>query len=390
MQLFNVTIIGAGVIGLAIAEGLSEKHRNVLVLEKNTSFGQETSSRNSEVIHAGIYYPTGLLKSTLCVEGNHLLYEACEKRGLPHRKTGKLIVAISEEDCAQLEDIRKQARQNGVADLTLLGNKQVRTLEPEVRAKAALFSPSTGIIDTHGLMRSFYLQAEENGATISFRTEVTAIHRNGTHYDLEINDGAYHVQTRTLINSAGLHADRIAALAGIDINEADYRLKFCKGNYFSASPSPKINHLVYPVPDKHNESLGIHATLDLSGRVRFGPDTEYLDDAEISSVSLRGAQRCGNLSFDYSVNEDRKSSFYEAVRDYLPGITMVQLHADTSGIRPKLQGPGEPYRDFVIREEADRGFPGLINLIGIESPGLTACLSIQKMVQNIVSEKIHN
>jgi L-2-hydroxyglutarate oxidase LhgO len=266
----------------------------------------------------------------------------------------------------------------------------MRTLEPDVRAKAALFSPSTGIIDMHGLMRSFYLQAEENGATISFRAEVTAIHRNGTHYDLEINDGAYHVQTRTLINSAGLHADRIAALAGIDINEADYRLKFCKGNYFSASPSPRINHLVYPVPDKHNESLGIHATLDLSGRVRFGPDTEYLDDAEISSVSLRGAQRCGNLSFDYSVNEDRKSSFYEAVRDYLPGITMDQLHPDTSGIRPKLQGPGEPYRDFVIREEADRGFPGLINLIGIESPGLTACLSIQKMVQNIVSEKIHN
>ncbi len=359
-----------------------------MVLEKNTSFGQETSSRNSEVIHAGIYYPTGLLKSTLCVEGNHLLYEACEKRGLPHRKTGKLIVAISEEECAQLEDIRKQARQNGVDDLTLLGEKQVRILEPDVRAKAALFSPSTGIIDTHSLMRSFYLQTQETGATISFRAEVTAIRFDGACYDLEINGGEYHVQTRILINSAGLYADRIATLAGIDIDQASYRLKHCKGSYFAASPSPRLRHLVYPVPVKNNESLGIHATLDLGGRVRFGPDTEYLDDAEISSVSLRGAQRHGNLSFDYSVNEDRKSSFYEAVRDYLPGITMDQFHPDTSGIRPKLQGPGEPYRDFVIREEADRDFPGLINLIGIESPGLTACLSIQKMVQNIVSEKI--
>jgi L-2-hydroxyglutarate oxidase LhgO len=387
MQLFNVTIIGAGVIGLAIAEGLSAEHHNVLVLEKNTSFGQETSSRNSEVIHAGIYYPTGLLKSTLCVEGSHLLYKHCKKRQIPHRKTGKLIVATSDEECAQLEAIRKQAEQNGVEDLTLIGNKQVRILEPEVRAKAALFSPSTGIIDTHGLIRSFYLQAEENGATISFRTEVTAIHRDGTHYDLEINDGAYHVQTRTLINSAGLHADRIAALAGIDINEADYRLKFCKGNYFSASPSPKINHLVYPVPAKNNESLGIHATLALDGRVRFGPDSRYLDAAEISSRSLRGAQQRGNFPsepFDYTVDENHKASFYEAITRYLPRITMDQLHPDMSGIRPKLQGPGEPYRDFVIREESDRGFPGMINLIGIESPGITSCLAIQNKVQNIL------
>ena len=237
-------------------------------------------------------------------------------------------------------------------------------------------------------MRSFYLQAQETGATISFRAEVTAIRFDGACYDLEINGGAYHVQTRILINSAGLYADRIATLAGIDIDQASYRLKHCKGSYFAASPSPRLHHLVYPVPVKNNESLGIHATLDLNGRVRFGPDTEYLDDAEISSGSMRGAQPHGHLSFDYSVNEDRKSSFCEAVRNYLPGITMDQLHPDTSGIRPKLQGPGEPYRDFVIREEADRGFPGLINLIGLESPGLTACFSIQKMVQNIVSEKI--
>jgi len=392
MQLFNVTIIGAGVIGLAIAEGLSEKHRDVLVLEKNTSFGRETSSRNSEVIHAGIYYPTGLLKSTLCMEGNRLLYEVCKKRQIHHRKTGKLIVATTDEECTQLEVIRKQAEQNGVEDLTLIGNQQVRTLDPEVRAKAALFSPSTGIIDTHGLMRSFYLQAEENGATISFRAEVTAIHRNETHYDLEINDGAYHVQTLKLINSAGLHADRIAALAGIDINEADYHLKFCKGNYFAASPSPKINHLVYPVPAKNNESLGIHATLALDGRVRFGPDSRYLDAAKISSRSLRRAQQRGNFPsepFDYTVDEDHKASFYKAITRYLPRFTMDQLHPDMSGIRPKLQGPGEPYRDFVIREESDRGFPGLINLIGIESPGLTTCLSIQKMVQQIVSGKTY-
>jgi L-2-hydroxyglutarate oxidase LhgO len=236
-------------------------------------------------------------------------------------------------------------------------------------------------------MRSFYLQAEKNGATISFRAEVTAIHRDGTLYDLEINDDAYHVQTRTLINSAGLHADRIAGLAGIDINEAGYRLKFCKGNYFSASPSPRINHLVYPVPAKHNESLGIHATLSLDGRVRFGPDSHYLDAAEISSRSLRGAQQRGNFPsepFDYTVDEDHKASFHEAITRYLPRITMNQLHPDMSGIRPKLQGPGEPYRDFVIREESNRGFPGLINLIGIESPGITSCLAIQNKVRNIL------
>ena len=363
---FDITIIGAGVVGLAIAEDLSARFDRVLVVEKNTGFGQETSSRNSEVIHAGIYYPTGFLKAALCIEGNRSLYELCMKRNIPHKRLGKLIVATSEEECGALEAIGEHAKQNGVGDLVLLGRRQVYTLEPEVAALAALFSPSTGIIDTHNLMRSFCIETESNGAIISFRTEVTAIHADNETYELETNGGEYRFRTRVLINSAGLYSDRIACLAGLDIDKMAYRLKYCKGNYFSASPAPKLNHLVYPVPPQNTESLGIHATLDLGNRVRFGPDSQYVNEIE------------------YTVDENRKSSFYQSIKKYLPGIRMESLHPDMCGIRPKLQGPGEAYRDFVVRDEKDAGYPGLINLIGIESPGLTSCLAIAKHVLSLV------
>ncbi|MBN2688370.1 MAG: NAD(P)/FAD-dependent oxidoreductase [Deltaproteobacteria bacterium] len=363
---FTITVIGAGVVGLACAEVLSAQYSGVLVLEKNPSFGQETSSRHSGVIHAGIYYPTGLLKAESCRDGNRRLYEVCGERDIPHERIGKLIVAVTDDEEEDLFTLKDRAERNGVNDLALLSERQVRSLEPYVSARAGLFSPSTGIIDAHSLMRSFYITAVSNDTLIVFNSAVTDIHYDGHAYDVEINGGDYRFRTAILINSAGLHADGIAALAGIDVEKEGYRLKYCKGNYFYASPAPPLKHLVYPVPQLRNEGLGIHATLDLGGRVKFGPDTEYIDD------------------LDYRVNEKRKESFFRSIVTYLPSVTIDSLHADTCGIRPKLQGPGDPYRDFVIKEERDGGFPGLINLIGIESPGLTSCISIAHRVASLV------
>ena len=364
---FNITVIGAGVVGLSIAEELSANYKRVLLIEKNDGFGQETSSRNSEVIHAGIYYPHGFLKASFCTEGNRLLYNLCRERNIPHKRTGKLIVATNDEECEHLENIKKHAEGNGVSDLTMLGKKQVLTLEPEVSARAAIYSPSTGIIDSHSLMRSFCISAESSGAVIAFRSKVTAIHAENGIYEVETNGGEYRFHTKVIINSAGLYSDTIAAMAGIDIDRRGYRLKYCKGNYFSASPSPKLNHLVYPVPPENTESLGIHATLDLSNRVKFGPDSQYIDEIK------------------YSIDEGRRESFYQSIRNYLPGIKPEYLHPDMCGIRPKLQGPGEAYRDFVIKDEHDTGYPGLINLIGIESPGLTSCVAIARYVRSLVT-----
>lgn len=365
---FNITIIGAGVIGLAIAEELSPHYERVLVLEKNISFGQETSSRNSEVIHAGIYYPHGFMKAAFCTDGNRLLYKLCRERDIPYNRIGKLIVATNDEECRKLEAIKKHAEGNGVLDLTLLGEKQILTLEPEVIAKAAIFSPSTGIIDSHSLMRSFYVNAESNGAIIAFRSEVTAIHNENGSYELEMNRGEYRFRTKLLINCAGLYSDKIAAMAGMDINHHGYRLHYCKGNYFSASPAPKLHHLIYPVPPDNTVSLGIHATLDLGNRVKFGPDSQYVDEIE------------------YSIDEGRKTLFYHSIKKYLREIKEESLHPDMCGIRPKLQGPGEPYHDFIIKAEKDRGHSGLINLIGIESPGLTSCIAIARYVKSLVTQ----
>lgn len=366
----NITVIGAGVVGLSIAEELSAKYKRVLLIEKNDGFGQETSSRNSEVIHAGIYYPHGFLKASFCTEGNRLLYDLCRDRNIPHKRLGKLIVAANDEECERLENIKKHAEGNGVSDLTLLGKKQVLTLEPEVSARAAIYSPSTGIIDSHSLMRSFCINAESSGAVIAFRSKVTAIHAENGIYEVETNGGEYRFHTRVIINSAGLYSDSIAAMAGINIDRHGYRLKYCKGNYFSASPSPKLHHLVYPVPPENTESLGIHATLDMSNRVKFGPDSQYIDEIE------------------YGIDEGRRESFYQSIRNYLPGIKPEYLHPDMCGIRPKLQGPGEAYRDFIIKDERDIGYPGLINLIGIESPGLTSCVAIARYVKSLVTPYI--
>lgn len=369
--IFDITIVGAGVVGLAIAEELAGQYDHVLLLEMNPGYGMETSSRQSGVIHAGIYYPAGFLKADFCREGNRLLYKVCEERGIHHRRTGKLIVAADDTESAELLKIRERAEINGVDGLSCISQKQLRAMEPAVSAREALFSPSTGIIDAHALMKSFFVTAQSGGAIIVFRSEVTGIDPSGDTYEVQVNGGEYRLRTRVLINCAGLCSDRIAALAGIDIDERGYRLRYCKGDYFSASPAPKLSHLVYPVPHEEQVGLGVHATLELDGRVKFGPDTEYVTDLE------------------YTVDEKKRDAFWESVRKYLPGVQSQQLQPDMSGIRPKLQGPGDPYRDFVITEESAAGYPGLINLIGIESPGLTSCVPIAQYVARLVGSYLN-
>ncbi len=363
---FDITTIGAGVVGLAIAEELSKQFRGILLLDKNESHGQETSSRNSEVIHAGIYYPEGSLKASLCIEGRKLLYETCETRGIPYRRTGKLIVATSPDEEEALQTLQGKAAQNGVDDLLFLSGRVIHSLEPAVFALSGLLSPSTGIIDSHSLMRALLVGATENGVTAAFRSSVTAARFTGDSYELDINNGEYRIASKVVVNSAGLQSDRVAAMPGIDLDAERYRLRPCKGSYFSVSPSPGLRHLVYPVPAPQHEGLGVHATIDLGGRVRFGPDVEYVD------------------SIDYRVDEGKGDAFCEAIRKYLPGIRRESLSPDMCGIRPKLQGPGEAIRDFVIREESRLGLPRWVNLVGIESPGLTACLAIARHVATLI------
>lgn len=364
-----ITIIGAGVVGLAVARELAGRFHDVLVVEKNESFGRETSSRHSGVVHAGIYYPAGSLKARLCTGGNPLVYEYCRKRNIPHRKTGKLIVAVDEDEGRRLRLLKIQGDENEVPGLAFLSGHELRALEPDVSAREALFSPATGIIDAHVLMRSYLVEAESQGAKIVFYSRISAIRFDGREYEMEIN-GAYRFRSRVVVNCAGLYSDAVAALAGIDVEGEGYRLKHCKGTYFTASPAPRISHLVYPVPGEEDVGLGIHATLDLGGRVRFGPDAEYVSE----------------LSYD--VDEGKRDVFHRAVSRYLPGVKREHLHPDTTGIRPKLQGPGEPFRDFVISVERERGLPGFINLIGIDSPGLTSSPAIARCVASLVKESV--
>ena len=372
-----MVIIGAGVIGLAVAAEISAQQpgHSIIMLERNEKFGQETSSRNSEVIHAGIYYPTGSLKARLCVEGKELLYHFCEKWEVPYKRCGKLIVASTPEEEESLAGLLDQAAANGVEDLELLEPDQVKRLEPNIRANKAIFSPSTGIINSHHLMARFEKLALESGVMPAYCHLVKMVEplpANGSGYRVHFNnpDGtADTIDCCYLINCAGLQADQIASLAGIDPAAAGYRLHYCKGEYFSLPPSKAslVSRLIYPPPIQSLTGLGIHATITLDGRLRLGPNTVYIDSEE------------------YSIDPAHASEFYRSVKTYLPFIAEDDLEPEMAGIRPKLSGPGEPFRDFIISEETDRGLPGLINLIGIESPGLTCALSIARLVANSVN-----
>lgn len=365
----SVTVVGAGVVGLAVAARLAERAPDLVLVERRERHGSETSSRNSEVIHAGMYYPTGSLKARLCVEGNRRLYELCARHDIPHRRLGKLIVAMRGEEQPALEKLLATGTANGV-ELKLLSGAEARALEPAVPCVAALWSPATGIVSAHALMDHFLAQAKAAGATFQPRAELVGLERAGGEYRLTLRAGAAceSFTSELVINAAGLESDRVAALAGIDVDDAGYRLHYCKGSYFSvaAAKASLVTRLVYPVPNP--DSLGVHALPDLSGRLKFGPDAEYLPDR----------------SLDYRVDEAKRAAFAAAVRKLVPAIADEDLVPDMSGIRPKVQRKGEPMKDFVIREESERGLPGLVNLVGIESPGLTAAPAIADHVASLL------
>ena len=365
----DVAIIGAGVIGLATAREIAQGKEEVFVFEKNGSFGLETSSRNSEVIHAGIYYPEDSLKAKLCVEGKNLLYKLCSKHNIAYKKLGKIIVAADENEMSWLEELHKQGRKNGVDDLLLLSRTEVKKLEPNIEARAGLLSPSSGIFDSHNLLKLLYSQARERGVTFLFGTEVIGVERTGARYKVQIKDrdGISDVVAHVILNCAGLDSDRIAQLAGIDIDKSGYKLHYCKGEYFSLDSKYKnlVSRLIYPAPEQAGH--GIHWRQTLDGRVLLGPSAHYVE------------------AIDYSVDETHKQHFFDSAKRFLPLVELEDLTPESAGIRPKLQGPGEDFRDFVIAQEEKAGLPGLINLIGIESPGLTAALAIARYVSRMMS-----
>jgi len=370
----DVTIIGAGVVGLAIAAEISKDDKQVYVLEKNDTFGQETSSRNSEVIHSGIYYPANSLKATTCVEGNALMYEICKEYGVEHNNLTKLVVATCDEEIGEIEALLAKGRTNGTPGLKIISKNEIEKMEPNIAAVAALHCPTTGVLDSHGLMQCFIAIATRNDAHIAYRAQVTSIEKTAGGYRVTAsdNDEAFTFDTGIVINCAGLYADKVAALAGIDFDQAGYRLHFCKGEYFSVGNGKNklVSRLVYPVPPAKTTGLGVHVTIGLDRRMRLGPSVEYVSEIE------------------YSVDVNKKQMFFDSAKTFLPFIEYEDLEPEMAGMRPKLQGPGEEYRDFIIREESDKGLPGLINLIGIESPGLTASPAIARYVARMAKPLI--
>jgi L-2-hydroxyglutarate oxidase LhgO len=370
----DIAIVGAGVVGLAVAAEISRRQEDLatIVLERHGKFGQDTSSRNSEVIHAGMYYPTGSLKARLCVAGNQLLYEFCEKYNVPYRKLGKLIVAREEAEIAAVGQILAQGTANGVPGLRMLDRAEANRLEPNVAAAAALFSESTGIIDSHKLMARLEQQATANYAMLAYKHEVTGVQPVKDGYEVSfLGPGGKTdaIECRWLINCAGLYADKIAAMCGIDVAAAGYEIMPVKGEYFSVamSKSKLLSHLIYPPPLHGLKGLGTHVTLSLDGRARLGPNVVMTDARE-----------------DYDVDPGHLEEFYQAAVTYLPFLGRGDLAPDMAGVRPKLRSTGGEVMDFIIRHETERGLPGLINLVGMESPALTACLAIANHVADIV------
>ena len=350
-------VIGAGVVGLAVARALAMSGREVLVVEKAPLIGSETSSRNSEVIHAGIYYPAGSLKARLCLAGRRALYDYCAARGIPFRKTGKLIVATDEAELATLAAIRDKAMANGVDDLVFLTAAEVRALEPALRVAGALLSPSTGIIDSHALMLALQGEAEAYGATIALKAPVLGVDVTAGGFRLSIGGAEpMELDTRMLVNAAGLGAPALARRMRAVPPGTIPRDYLCKGSYFTLAAKSPFSRLIYPVPEA--AGLGVHLTLDLGGSMRFGPDVEWVDQ------------------IDYRVDPNRALKFYAAIRRYWPDLEDGALQPAYSGIRPKISGPGEAAADFMIAGPQSHGVAGLVNLFGIESPGLTASLAI--------------
>jgi L-2-hydroxyglutarate oxidase LhgO len=355
-------VIGAGVIGLAAARALARGGREVIILERERHFGMHSSSRNSEVIHAGIHYEPNSLKARLCVAGRDLLYRYCAERGIPHRRCGKFTVATAAAQLPALEKIESNARANGVVDLEWLDRDQVHRAEPELECIRALSSPSTGIIDSHSLMQSLLADAESSGANLAYDTKVSFLRATPRGIQIAINgESTPMVRARAVVNAAGLQADRVAA--SIQDFPARFipKVRFAKGSYFALSGASPFSRLVYPAPPPGGH-LGIHMTLDLAGAARFGPDSEWVQN------------------IDYAVDPQRAALFAEAIRQYWPGLDPARLYPAYAGIRPKISGPGEPARDFCISGPSEHGVAGLINLFGMESPGLTASLALGEYI----------
>lgn len=367
MDTVDAVVVGAGVVGIAVARALALAGREVIVLERAEAIGTETSSRNSEVIHAGLYYPTGSLKARLCVAGKRALYAYCRERGIAHRNCGKLIVAASAAQVADLERIRAQGEANGVRDLVLLDADEAQRMEPELACVAALHSPSTGIIDSHALMLSLQGDAERAGALFVFHSPFER--GRVTHDGVEIEVGGSEplaLRARLLVNCAGLSATHMAtSIAGFPEARVPGAW-LAKGNYYMLAGRAPFSRLVYPVPEPGG--LGVHLTLDLAGQARFGPDVEWID------------------AVDYRVDPRRADVFYRAIRAYWPKLPDDSLQPAYAGIRPKISPPNAPARDFVIEGPRDHGVPGVVQVFGIESPGLTAALAIGEEVLGLLAD----
>lgn len=356
MDQVEVAVIGAGVVGLAIARELALRGREVVVIEAAGAIGTGISSRNSEVIHAGVYYPQGSLKARLCVRGKALLYGYCAVRGIAHRRCGKLIVATRREDLPRLDWLAASAAANGVDDLRWLSQAETLALEPALHAAGALLSPSSGIVDSHALMMALLSDAERTGATLALASPVTGGARDGDGWRLRVGDD-FEMGARHVINAAGLFASQVAESLGTPAPA----LRFARGHYFSLAGRAPFTRLIYPLPV--DGGLGVHLTLDLGGQARFGPDVQWLPDSDPATL-------------DYAVDPGLAPAFEAEVRGYWPGLPAGALQPAYSGIRPKLNGPGEAAADFRI----DTPAPGLIQLFGIESPGLTAALALAEEV----------
>ena len=362
METVDCVVIGAGVVGLAVARALALAGREVIILEAAEGIGTGTSSRNSEVIHAGIYYPKGSLMARACVEGRRLLYDYCKEHGVPHRNCGKLIVATNGQESDLLQSIKGRAEANGVEGMQLLSGNAATQLEPNLRCTAALLSPATGIVDSHSYMLALQGDAENHGAMLAVHSPVTA----GRAVDggVELTVGGTEPMTlrcRLVINSAGLYAPDVAAKIASMPSDKIPTAYYAKGNYFTLTGRSPFTRLIYPVPVPGG--LGVHITVDLGGQAKFGPDVQWID------------------SIDYSVDPHRSDKFYDAVRKYWPGLEDGALQPGYAGIRPKIVPPGAAAQDFTITGPADHGVPGLIHLFGIESPGLTASLSLAEHVR---------
>jgi L-2-hydroxyglutarate oxidase LhgO len=365
MDDLDCVVVGAGVVGLAVARALARAGREVVIAEATGAIGSGTSSRNSEVVHAGIYYAPGSLKARLCVRGRALLYAYCAERGVAHRRCGKLIVATQPAQHAALDRLAAQARANGVDDIEALDTAEALRLEPALRCSAALLSPSSGIVDSHGLMLALRGDAEQHGALLALHSPLLAGRVVAGGIELEIGGAEpMRLRARTLVNSAGLDAPRLAAaIDGLPATHVP-RARLCKGSYFACAGRPAFSRLVYPLPEA--AGLGVHVTLDLAGRMRFGPDVQWTQE------------------LDYAVDPARADAFYAAIRRYWPQLPDGALQPDYAGFRPKISGPDEPARDFLIEGPREHGVPGLVNLFGIESPGLTASLAIGEHVASLL------